>query len=370
MSDSQELTMLNALELFHYSSRFRGHLFVLVLESDVNLKEIMSDIRVIHGSHIEIILVCYRTPKLENFVEEWNKRGFEFEYFKNVVSTSYDAGQIDLELERAREGKVTVIDLMDDAEEKDLLTLDSYVLHLCNQWDVDKLFFLSMRKGLTINGHSYSHLTTKEAESQLAGCEEINITKKRFSQIVEEQKKDGCDVVFLESNSGYLFEEIFTHRGKGTLLTNDYSNEIRMGLLSDVFDISLLMKSYIKAGYILPVSEDQLAKDIDAYFVYSVNGFLVAAAKLNDYGDASELAKFCTLPRYQGRGRAKKLAHDMIEKARDSGKHYVFALSIDPRMWRFFEGLGFKECDREKLPEQWKSRYNFSRPSKAFQLLL
>jgi len=49
---------------------------------------------------------------------------------------------------------------------------------------------------------------------------------------------------------------------------------------------------------------------------------------------------------------------------------YVFALSINEKMWTFFKNLGFSEVERKELPQQWQNQYDFSRPSRAFRLVL
>ena len=131
-------------------------------------------------------------------------------------------------------------------------------------------------------------------------------------------------------------------------------------------DISLLMKPYVDSGSILPVSEEELSEVINDYYVYTVNNSIVAAAVLKDYGETSELAKFCTLPRYQGKGRARELAEKMIEQANGAHKQFIFALTIEPKMFEFFLNLGFEKCDRNILPEGWKSQYDMNRPSTAF----
>jgi amino-acid N-acetyltransferase len=174
----------------------------------------------------------------------------------------------------------------------------------------------------------------------------------------------------LKGEAGCLFLEIFTHRGKGTLLTNDYPNVIRRGQISDVMDIALLLKPYISSGAILSVSEDAIADEVEDYYVYTVNNSIVAISKLTDHGPAIELAKFCTLPRYQGKGRARELAEKMIETVKQANKEFIFALSIEPKMFEFFKSLGFEECTRECLPENWKKQYDMSRSSKAFKLIV
>jgi N-acetylglutamate synthase-like GNAT family acetyltransferase len=60
----------------------------------------------------------------------------------------------------------------------------------------------------------------------------------------------------------------------------------------------------------------------------------------------------------------------MIAAARDAKKERVFALTIEPRVAAFFRSLGFEEVERRALPQQWQAHYDFSRPSRAFQLRL
>jgi N-acetylglutamate synthase-like GNAT family acetyltransferase len=96
----------------------------------------------------------------------------------------------------------------------------------------------------------------------------------------------------------------------------------------------------------------------------------VCAAALRSYGDSVELAKLCTLPRFQARGRARALVLALVEEARKQGKRMIFALTVQPYVGEFFERLGFKPIERELLPEQWRQGYDFSRPSKAYNMQL
>jgi amino-acid N-acetyltransferase len=239
---------------------------------------------------------------------------------------------------------------------------------LIDHLTVDKIFYLSKLSGLRVDRQFVSHTTPDEISRMLTARHHLNINPQRLEHLAEQNRRHGCEIVLLKGKRGNLFQEIFTHRGKGTLLTSDYPNVIRPGRLSDVMDITLLMKPYIRSGSILPVSEDQLAAEIAAYFVYTVNNSIVAVARLKDYGEAAELAKFCTLPRYQGKGRARELAERMIETARNQRKTYIFALSIEPRMFMFFRNLGFQTVEREQLPAEWRRQYDLNRPSRAFRL--
>ena len=109
---------------------------------------------------------------------------------------------------------------------------------------------------------------------------------------------------------------------------------------------------------------------IRSFMVYSVNDQIIAAAALIEYGDAYELGKLCTLPRFQARGRARALVRALLDKARQDGKKSVFALTVQPYVGEFFERIGFKSVERESLPESWRSGYDFSRPSRAYSYSL
>lgn len=369
MSPSIEIQMLRALEFFHYSHRFQNRLFVLAMEDEIDLKNLITDLRVIHAAHIQMILICKDHAKLKEALDIWKLRGCPFEYFnmnpQDKLTAEHAAG---LEKE-FQNGRIPVIGLASVKKNDDFSTvLNTFSMELISYVTADKVFFLSYTDGLYIDDTFISHLTPQEASKYLDDPDNINIGVERLRYFVKQNLDNGVEIVLLQGQSGCLFQEIFTHRGKGSLLTSDYPNTIRKGKLADVLDISLLMKPYIKSRKILPVTEDDIAKEIQDYYVYSVNNSIVASAKLTHYGSAVELAKFCTLPRYQGKGRARELAEKMIQNVKDSGKDMIFALTIEPKMFAFFKSLGFDECDRNCLPKSWLKKYDMQRSSKAFKL--
>jgi len=371
MNQSVDIRMLDALEIFHYSYRFQNRLFILVLDKQVNLQNIITDLRVLYSAHIQIIVICHDHDKLINLLQVWNNRGCPFQHVPKVGDTGptqEDATSIEKIL---LEGSIPIINLAaDEDRDAESTRRDHFAMNLASFLSVDKVFFLSTEPGLVIDDQFLSHTTSEELIPYLNPEHSINIGQQRLQYLVDENHNQGFDIVLLEGKSGCLFQEIFTHRGIGTLLTSSYPNTIRKAGLSDVMDIALLMKPYVQSNAILPLSEDDLAEDINNYYVYTVNNSIVAVAKLTEYGEASEMAKFCTLPRYQGKGRAHELAKRLIETAKTVGKKSIFSLSIDSRMFDFFQNLGFSECDRHDLPKNWLKNYDLSRPSKAFRLMI
>ncbi|MBW2181550.1 MAG: hypothetical protein JRG81_14475, partial [Deltaproteobacteria bacterium] len=281
MSESIEIQMLSALEFFHYSQRFQNRLFVLALEDEVNLKNLITDLRVIHASHVQMILICKDEKKLKDVIHIWKLRGCPFEYFQ-INPQDKVTSELSVKLEKEfKSGKIPVIGLSSTQKNDTFLTvLDHFSMELVSRFTVDKVFFLSHIDGLQIDEAFVSHLTPQEATKYLEKSANINIGVERLQYFVQRNMENGVEIVLLEGQSGCLFQEIFTHRGKGSLLTSEYPNTIRRGELADVLEISLLMKPYIQSGAILPITEDEIAKEIQGYYVYSVNDSIVASAKL------------------------------------------------------------------------------------------
>jgi N-acetylglutamate synthase-like GNAT family acetyltransferase len=201
---------------------------------------------------------------------------------------------------------------------------------------------------------------------QLTVAEAEQIDDPPWSFVVERVREGVPGVVVLPGRAGCLFEELFTHHGAGVLVGDALAEEVRGAVPADSADIELLMKADIERGLIRPASDAELRRTIDQHLVYTIDGLVVATARLVPWGESAELSRFGTLLRYRGRGRARRLAEALLTRARADGHSSAFALSTNERMWQFFESLGFVEAPREGLPARWREGYDLDRPSRAF----
>ncbi len=359
-----ETQLLDALELFHYSHRFRHSLFVLLLTPETSIEMLISDLKLLQASHIATLLLCSGTAEVVSSLDKLSQRGLRC--LGHIFSRASDINQDQSDLIRSAFQDAVIPVLLYQGKEDSPLALCQEGIAVSQLFEADKLFYLSSARGLIVEGTLQSFLPPEEVAKLLLSNQEIDFSPQLLAVLHQANKDYGLEIVILDGAPGSLFQEIFTHRGRGTLLTDDYPNVIRQARLSDVFEISRLLKPSIDSGLILPVTEDEIAESIDHYHVFTVNSAIVAAAQLADYGQACALAKFCTLPRYQGKGRARELAAHLIEAAKQRGKDYIFAVSVSGRMLAFLAKLGFNEIPREQLPESWKKGYDFSRPSRAF----
>lgn len=369
-----EALMLNALELFHYAKRHRGRLFVHVLEDSEQLANILPDLRLLQIAQIQQLIVCENYPALRQDLKRWNLQGLRLRY----LPQGEDEKQVpEKKLQKLKEyflqGFIPLFALQGKFSRRPSIFPGSpshllfQGIKLAHEFQATKFCILGNEPGLFVDGVFQAQPSEKELSTFIRRRSKLNITRELLRWIRQQNARSSVEIVLLEGKKGSLFHEIFSYRGRGTLFRKSRASVIRRGNLTDLLDLMLLMRPYIGSGAILPLTEEQIANDIESFFVYSVSGILVASARLVDYGKAAELAKFATLPRYQGKGRARELVEKMLAQARAQEKDYVFSLSIEPRMWQFFKKLGFYEVKRESLPALWAQSYDFDRPSRAFR---
>ncbi len=360
-----EAQMLSTLEVLHYCERFRGKLFSFFFERAEDARELLTDLRVMHAARIRQILFTPADEELERRLELWNRAGSNFRVIRAEpfqLRTAAFIGQLHKEL---AEQAVPVITLPHTSQE-----LERAVMHCCVALGAEKVFFPGAVGRLVLGGKPRSYPTASELRQALEEGVELNLSRERALFLLEQQDQYPIEIVLVEARAGASYEEVFTHSGSGTLFTRDYPNELRQATEEDVRDIVAMMAPYVQEGSLRPVSEQQLLELIPSFLIYSVNGQIVAAAAVLDYTDSYEIGKLCTLPRYQARGRARDLVRAVLNRARDQGKTFVFALTIHDYVGQFFERLGFHEVDRAVLPEQWRQSYDLSRPSRAYRHLL
>jgi N-acetylglutamate synthase-like GNAT family acetyltransferase len=357
-----ESQMLDSLELFHYANRFRRERFSIVLAPEVSLEPLKLDLRLLQAAGIQVSIFCSTSPALRQDIEAIGERGAQFCLLE---SADWQVGA-----EQHIPSGTVPIYLLPQSRSLEQILIEHQVFSISRELGATKTILVSSAHGLVIQDKLVSHPTLSDLEAIIESDKSTNIASNVLKLIQRELRDFGSEVILLGNSPGDLYQEIFTHRGCGTLFSNNYPNIIRPARLSDTHQIALLLRPTIQNGSVLPISEDQIAAEIEHYSVYTVNDEIIALAKLTFYGNSVELGKFATLPRYQGKGRAQELALFLLERARESHAKRVFALSTNPAMWRFFEKLGFEKIDREQLPKQWQEKYDFSRPSVALQMSL
>ncbi len=365
---SIDTQILSTLELLHYCRRFQNKLFGFLFQEHSNCEQIVMDLRVLQAAGIRQVIVCPDDDQLVSVLETWNRSGDRFviiEVAASELSTPEFIESLRRELSAGAAAFVALQDMPRDLAARQ--ALESSVIESLVVLGCEKVFFPSEESGLSIDGVFKSYPPVEMVRSALDTGATFNLPVERVRFLVEQQERHGIDLVLVRARRGAIFEEVFTHAGSGTLFTQEYPNILRAATESDVRQIMAMMQPYVAEGALRPVTEEELLGSIRSFMVYSVNGQIVCAAALKPYGDSCELAKLCTLPRFQARGRARALVLALVDEAIRQGKSSIFALTVQPYVGEFFERLGFVPVERESLPDDWTREYDFSRPSKAYQ---
>ncbi len=370
-SPSIDTQILSTLELLYYCRRFQNTLFGFLFQEHRHCEQVVMDLRVLQAAGIRQVIVCPDDDELVSVLETWNRSGDRFVVIEVSASELGTPAFIERLQRELRSGAAPFVALQDMPRElAGRQALESVVIELLVALGCQKVFFPSEESGLYIDGVFKSYPPVEKIREALNSGASFNIPVERVRFLVEQQERHGIDLVLVRARRGAIFEEVFTHAGSGTLFTQEYPNILRAANESDVRQIMAIMQPYVAEGALRPVTEEELLGGIRSFMVYSVNDQIVCAAALKSYGDSCELAKLCTLPRFQARGRARTLVIALIDEAKRQRKRSIFALTVQPYVGEFFERLGFVPVEREILPDDWKRGYDFSRPSKAYQKLL
>ena len=363
MNESIDERLLEASELFYYAWKFRNSRFVIALADGKSIADIVDDLRVLQSSDIKFNFICLQNPETQNIAKRLSDRGFTISYH-NISSIE------ELDKELTTQDQNPKIFAFNFADQNKNLALIEAAITLAQKTLSERVFYLSDDSGIIENDDLKSFLSFAQVKKIISSKSNVSFPEDILAAIVSQNRKPDIEFSLLKLERGSLFEEIFSHEGHGTLITERFYSTIRKARKSDIISIYRLLQPAIEAGWVLSISEDQIADQIEQFYVYTVNSAVVAAAMLQTHEDSVELAKFCTLPRFQGRGGARELAKKLIEQASTNDKKDVFSLSTNPAMWKLFASLGMKEVARETLPRSWQKTYDMTRPSKAYKLEL
>ncbi len=354
--------LLGANELFYYAWKFRDSKFLIALSEKDSIAKIIDDLRVLQTSKINFNIVCIASEKTKEIAKTLTNRGFPINYYSDFKSVN-----------NSKDDSNPAIYAFNSENCPSIIPgIINYTLEISKKLKADRIFYLSKYSGIQIEEEIKSYLSFDEVKELIESNKDIKFPREILESFLNigSSNEENTEFSLLKCERGSLFQEMFSHEGCGTLITDKYSIDIRPATENDIISIHSMLKPSIDAGWVLEVSEDKIANLIKQFYVYTINTKVVAAAMINDYGQAVELAKFCTIPRFQGRGGARRLANKLIKEARETKKSYVFSLSTNQAMWNLFTSLGMIETKREELPKKWLENYDLSRKSKAFKLLL
>ena len=111
-----------------------------------------------------------------------------------------------------------------------------------------------------------------------------------------------------------------------------------------------LVLSEVKEGVILNRSEDEVATNIRSYVLAKEDGLLIGYTALHVHSQRlAEIRSLIVDEKYRGQQVGKRMVEFTLKEAKELGvEEDVLVLTYLPL---FFHKLGFKEIDKEVIPE-------------------
>lgn len=167
------------------------------------------------------------------------------------------------------------------------------------------------------------------------------------------------------ADNGALLQELFTREGRGTLISQQAYDHLRLATTEDVSGILQLLAPLEEQGILVRRSRERLEQEIQRFYVIERDGLITACAALYPYSvEQAELACVAVHPDYRGSDRGQQLLQQIEKEAQQRHFQQLFVLTTRTAHW--FLEQGFVAGDVSALPQERQKLYNYQRNSKVF----
>lgn len=235
--------------------------------------------------------------------------------------------------------------------------------------DAEKLIFLMNTNGVTdAQGALLHQLTVPQAQEIMNQPEILPEDVRLYLPSAIRACSEGVARAHLISRhiDGALLQEIFTHLGIGTMVTETVVETLRPADIGDVGGILELLAPLEEDGILVRRPRELLEMEIDRFVVIEHDGVIIGCAALYPFPEEhmAEMACLAVARDYRSGGRGDALLAYIEARARDMGVRELFVLTTRTAHW--FIERGFAEANVDELPDARQKLYNFQRRSKVF----
>ncbi len=254
------------------------------------------------------------------------------------------------------------------------LTLEDVAASTAIALDADKLIFLMDTPGVhNLRGELLREMTAEKARNLLRHTQSetaVNITEDVRYYLPSAIR--ACDHgvarthLICRHTDGAILQELFTHEGIGTMVTEMPLESMRQADIGDVGGLLQLIEPLEAEGILVKRGRERLEMEIGHFYVMEHDGVIIGCAALYPFTDVSqaELACVAIHSSFRGGGRGDRLLQFCEEEARKRGIRSLFVLTTRTAHW--FVERGFVEADVTALPPAKQQLYNYQRRSKVF----
>ena len=264
------------------------------------------------------------------------------------------------------------------------LSLEDVAVSTAIALDADKLIFLMDSSGVhNARGELLREMTAQKAKNllqhvknnhskngQIKSQDAPNITEDEAYYLPAAIR--ACDHgvarthLICRHTDGAILQELFTHDGIGTMVTEMPLESMRQAEIDDVGALLQLIEPLEAEGILVRRGRERLEMEIEQFYVMEHDGRVIGCAALYPFAQ-EKMAEFACLaihPAYRGGGRGDRLFHYCEEQAKVAGFETIFCLTTRTEHW--FLERGFIEKTVTDLPTEKQKIYNLQRRSKVF----
>jgi len=260
------------------------------------------------------------------------------------------------------------------------LSLEDVAVSTAIALDADKLIFLMDSEGVhNLRGELLREMTAEKAKNLLHNVQNneapINVSEdvNYYLPAAVRACEHGVARTHLISRhiDGAIIQELFTHNGVGTMVTEQSLETMRQANIDDVGGILKLIEPLENEGVLVRRGRERIEVEIDHFYVMEHDNRTIGCAALYPFSNTKKpnksMVEFACLaidPQYRGGGRGDKLFNYCQNRAKELGFKQLFCLTTRTEHW--FLERGFIEGSIEKLPAEKQKMYNYQRNSKVF----
>jgi amino-acid N-acetyltransferase len=249
------------------------------------------------------------------------------------------------------------------------LSLEDVAMNAAIALDADKLIFLMDTPGVIgTDGELLREMTVKEAGIFMRHAQNTPEDVGFYLPSAVRACHHGVARTHLISRhaDGAILQELFTHDGIGTMVTEMPLETLRCAEISDVGGILQLIEPLEVEGILVRRDRERLEMEINHFHVMEHDGLVIGCAALYPFPDErmAELACMAVHPSFRRGGRGDRLLRYCEEEACKRHIKTLFVLTTRTAHW--FVERGFSEADVESLPGERQKFYNYQRRSKVF----
>lgn len=361
--------------ILRYVKLFRKQIFVIGIQVSLsespNFDSILKEITILHSLKIQIIIFFYEasessinllpakayiSPGIQSDLIELYNCDIKNNQKDPKAPIEYNFEALEAELKHSK------LCLLSTEDPIININTEHFLQAIFSKVKAEKLILVGDHECPIIDGEPLTNIAASELKDLL-----ISNDFEKFPDWFKHQSQIAIEAIALKVQrvhllngtiNNALLNELFDKVGIGTMIHANKYETIRSAESSDVPALLHLTQNSVKKDTLLNRSTEAILSNIEHYFVYEIDGSIVACTCISSYPeeDCIEIGSVFVQPYYNGRGIGRKLVQAACEKGKTQGHSTAFAITSNAANF-FVSKCHFKEANIDALPAARKIKF-------------